>query len=97
MQSKTKKPEMLVIAGCLRGLSGFLTNFEQALLSAPGSECLCGHVFVYVCVGVGVGVGWGVLSVYLYDHELQYKSLVNVVQLDGCTELFGSVVQTGNR
>ena len=52
MQSKTKKPEMLVIAGCLRGLSGLLTNFEQIPLSASGGQSLCGHVCV--CVGVEV-------------------------------------------
>ena len=50
MQSKTKKPEMLVIAGCLRGLSGLLTNFEQIPLSASGGQSSCAHV----CMGVEV-------------------------------------------
>ena len=36
MQSKTKKPEMAVIGGCLRGLNSYLVNFSQSV--AEGSE-----------------------------------------------------------
>ena len=31
MMSKTKKPDMPVIAGCLRGLASYLTNFTQSV------------------------------------------------------------------
>lgn len=31
MMSKTKKPDMPVIAGCLRGLTSYLTNFTQSV------------------------------------------------------------------
>ena len=36
MLSKSKKPEMSVIGGCLRGLSCYLVNFSQSV--AEGSE-----------------------------------------------------------
>ncbi|KAL9956083.1 hypothetical protein ACROYT_G037506 [Oculina patagonica] len=31
MTSKTKKPELLIIGGCLRGLTSYLTNFTQSV------------------------------------------------------------------
>ena len=36
MLSKSKKPEMAVIGGCLRGLNSYLVNFSQS--AAEGSE-----------------------------------------------------------
>ena len=36
MLSKSKKPEMSVIGGCLRGLNSYLVNFSQSV--AEGSE-----------------------------------------------------------
>ena len=36
MLSKSKKPEMSVIGGCLRGVSSYLVNFSQSV--AEGSE-----------------------------------------------------------
>jgi len=31
MTSKAKKPDMPIIAGCLRGLTSYLTNFTQSV------------------------------------------------------------------
>ncbi len=31
MTSKTKKPELPIIAGCLEGLTGYLVNFTQSV------------------------------------------------------------------
>lgn len=38
VSKKGKKPEMLVISGCLRGLTSYLTNFTQS--AAESLPCL---------------------------------------------------------
>ena len=47
MLSQTKKSEMQVIAGCLRGLGGYLTNFEQETSGGMLAVCVQCHCNVH--------------------------------------------------
>ena len=46
LKMSSKKPELLVIAGCLKGLCSYLVNFSQSVAEGKTFKIVCLYVFI---------------------------------------------------
>ncbi|XP_022778667.1 DNA-dependent protein kinase catalytic subunit-like isoform X5 [Stylophora pistillata] len=79
MTRKTKKPDMLIIAGCLRGLTSYLTNFTQSV--SEGSK-FAKDIYTYGRMAINPQVSLSRYEVpkaglYLFaKHSAQFKEYI---------------------
>ncbi|XP_027045855.1 DNA-dependent protein kinase catalytic subunit-like [Pocillopora damicornis] len=80
MTRKTKKPDMLIIAGCLRGLTSYLTNFTQSI--SEGSK-YAKDIYTYARMAINPQVSLSRYEVpkaglHLFaKHSAQFKEYIS--------------------
>ena len=81
MLSQTKKSEMQVIAGCLRGLGGYLTNFEQDMTGGMLVACVQCDCTVHACSCNEVPKQY---RVYMFPDILSFPLCPGVYRITSC-------------
>lgn len=85
VSKKGKKPELQVIAGCLKGLTGYLYNFTQSASEGTSAmyalACTCTnvHVYIYTYMYVCLLAGFFCVSNNLIIWRIKFLLLLTLI------------------